>query len=147
LLRLARRVRLRRPIVRGIRKVEGPILRLNVRDSQFVKQVDLLFEIGDGPYRYALERAISEQTTLEGQIVDERRRIAAQVSAVSVAEAHIQAATGVYVSSKPNLRFSGVVDSFGFGVTPDAGVVGRLEPVGLRELTRNLSWVVVVRGR
>ena len=29
----------------------------------------------------------------------------------------------VYVMSKPNVRFSGVVDSIGFGVTPDADVI------------------------
>jgi hypothetical protein len=33
----------------------------------------------------------------------------------------------VYVLSKPNERFSGVVNSIGFGVTPDADVVGRFE--------------------
>jgi multidrug efflux system membrane fusion protein len=61
-----------------------------VHDNQFVKQGDLLFEIDDRPYRYALERAISDQATLEGQIADERRRIAALVSAVSVSQANIQ---------------------------------------------------------
>jgi len=71
-------------------QVEGPIVRLSVRDNQLVKQGDLLFEIDDRPYRYALERATSEQATLEGQIVDERRRIAALISAVSVAQANIQ---------------------------------------------------------
>src|SRR6202140_2607279 len=71
-------------------QVEGPILRLSVRDNQFVKQGDLLFEIDDRPYRYALERAISEQAALEGQISDERRKIAALVSAVSVSQANIQ---------------------------------------------------------
>src|SRR6266481_1229228 len=71
-------------------QVEGPILRLNVRDNQFVKQGDLLFEIDDRPYRYALERAISEQAALEGQISDERRKISALVSAVSVSRANIQ---------------------------------------------------------
>src|SRR5580700_11082396 len=71
-------------------QVEGPILRLNVHDNQLVKRGDLLFEIDDRPYRYALERAISEQATLEGQISDERRRIAALVSAVSVSQANIQ---------------------------------------------------------
>ena len=74
-------------------QVEGPILHLNVHDNQLVKRGDLLFEIDDRPYRYALERAISEQAALEGQIVDERRTIAAQVSAVSVAEANIQASS------------------------------------------------------
>lgn len=70
-------------------QVEGPLIRLNVHDNQFVKKGDLLFEIDDRPYRYTLERAISDQATLEGQISDERRRIAALVSAVSVAEANI----------------------------------------------------------
>jgi multidrug efflux system membrane fusion protein len=71
-------------------QVEGPILQLHVRDNQFVQQGDLLFEIDDRPYRYALERAISDQAALEGQIGDERRRIAALVSAVSVSQANIQ---------------------------------------------------------
>src|SRR5580693_9938321 len=71
-------------------QVEGPILRLNVRDNQLVKQGDLLYEIDDRPYRYALENAVSEQAALEGQISDERRRIAALVSAVSVSQANIQ---------------------------------------------------------
>src|SRR5246127_4417252 len=71
-------------------QVEGPIIRLNVHDNQFVKQGELLFEIDDRPYRYALERAVSDQAALEGQIADESRRIAALVSAVSVSHANIQ---------------------------------------------------------
>src|SRR5271166_2364998 len=73
-------------------QVEGPIIRLNVRDNQFVKKGDLLFEIDERPYQYALERVVSEQAALEGQIVDEGRRIAAQVSAVSVSQAGIHTA-------------------------------------------------------
>src|SRR5208337_509944 len=42
-------------------QVAGPIVRLNVRDNQFVKKGDLLFEIDERPYQYALERAFSEQ--------------------------------------------------------------------------------------
>src|SRR6267143_1938579 len=38
-------------------QVEGPIARLSVRDNQFVKKGELLFEIDDRPFRYALERA------------------------------------------------------------------------------------------
>ena len=70
-------------------QVEGPLVHLNVHDNQFVRRGDLLFEIDDRPYRYAVEKAISDQATLEGQISDERRIIAAKVSAVSVAEANI----------------------------------------------------------
>ena len=70
-------------------QVDGPIVRLNVRDNQFVRKGDLLFEIDERPYQYALERALSEQAALEGQVTDERRRIAALVSAVSVSQAGI----------------------------------------------------------
>ena len=73
-------------------QVEGPILRLNVRDNQYVRQGELLFDIDERPYQYALETAISDQAALEGQISDEQRRIAALVSAVSVAHANIGSA-------------------------------------------------------
>jgi multidrug efflux system membrane fusion protein len=73
-------------------QAEGPILHLNVHDNQFVKQGDLLFEIDRRPYEYALERALSDQAALEGQVADERRKIAALVSAVSVSQANIQSA-------------------------------------------------------
>jgi multidrug efflux system membrane fusion protein len=46
----------------------------------------------------------------------------------------------VYVLSNPTVRFSGVVDSVGFGVTPDADVVGRFEQ-GLPDVQRTLNWV------
>jgi multidrug efflux system membrane fusion protein len=46
----------------------------------------------------------------------------------------------VYIMSKPNERFEGVVDSIGFGVTPDADVFGRLEQ-GLPDVQRTLNWV------
>ena len=85
-------------------QVDGPIIRLNVHDNQLVKEGELLFEIDDRPYRYALERAISEQASLEGQIEDERRRIAALVSGVSVAQANIQG------SEADISRFAAAVD-------------------------------------
>ena len=73
-------------------QVEGPIAHLNVRDNQFVKKGDLLFEIDERPYRYALEKAMSEKAALEGQISDDRRAIAAQESAVFVAKANHESA-------------------------------------------------------
>jgi multidrug efflux system membrane fusion protein len=73
-------------------QVEGPLVRLAVHDNQFVKKGELLFEIEDRPYHYALDRALSEQASLEGQIADEQRKIAALQSAVSVADANIHSA-------------------------------------------------------
>jgi multidrug efflux system membrane fusion protein len=47
----------------------------------------------------------------------------------------------VYVMSRPSLRYKGVVDSVGFGVTPDTDLVGRLAGPGLPDVQRTLNWV------
>src|SRR6201996_7350203 len=73
-------------------QVDGPITQLAVQDNAFVKQGGLLFEIDPRPYEYALQKAHSDLDTLEGQITDQRRTIASQVSAVSAAEANTNSA-------------------------------------------------------
>jgi len=73
-------------------EVDGPIMKLYVRDNQLVKQGGLLFEIDPRPYQYALERAKSDQETLEKKIVDLERTIASQKSAVSAAQAGVSTA-------------------------------------------------------
>src|SRR5580693_4474366 len=69
-------------------QVDGPIATLAVQDNEFVKQGGLLFEIDPRPYEYSLQRARSDLSTLEGQIVDETRTIASQRSAVGAAQAN-----------------------------------------------------------
>jgi multidrug efflux system membrane fusion protein len=84
--------------------VNGPIVQLNVADNQRVKQGDLLFDIDERPYIYALGLAKSERATLEGQISDERRTIASLGSAVDVARANTR-------SSEANLlRAAAAID-------------------------------------
>src|SRR5271170_3498204 len=73
-------------------QVDGPLIALPVQDNQFVKQGGLLFEIDPRPYEYALEKARSDLSTLEGQIVDQRRTIASQVSAVGASRANTDSA-------------------------------------------------------
>jgi membrane fusion protein, multidrug efflux system len=46
----------------------------------------------------------------------------------------------VYVLSRPGVRLRGVVDSVGFGVTPDSDLIGRLTN-GLPDVQRTLNWV------
>ena len=46
----------------------------------------------------------------------------------------------VYALSRPGVRLKGVVDSVGFGVTPDADLIGKLTP-GLPDVQRTLNWV------
>ncbi len=72
--------------------VSGPITHLYVADNQQVKAGDPLLEIDPRPYAYALEHAKSDKTTLEGQIGDERRILAAKSSAVDVAKSSADSA-------------------------------------------------------
>lgn len=74
-------------------QVDGPIMQLAVQDNAFIEQGKLLFEIDPRPYEYALQKAKSDLSTLEGQISDERRTIASQVSAVGAARANTSSAS------------------------------------------------------
>jgi multidrug efflux system membrane fusion protein len=87
-------------------EVEGRLTDLFVQDNQIVRKGDVLFVIDPRPFEYALAQAKAEEATLEGQINDERRRIAAQQSAVGAARAgvtgsqsNISAAEGSYLAS------------------------------------------------
>ncbi len=81
-------------------QVDGPLIRLNVQDNQFVKKGELLYEIDERPYQYALETATSQQATLEGQIADEQRKIAALVSGVSVAQENIHSSEAAVANAE-----------------------------------------------
>lgn len=70
-------------------EVEGRLVSLLVQDNQVIHKGDLLFEIDPRPYEFALAEAKADQEMLEGQINDERRRIATQQSAVGTARAGI----------------------------------------------------------
>ncbi|HEY1986870.1 MAG TPA: efflux RND transporter periplasmic adaptor subunit [Terracidiphilus sp.] len=47
----------------------------------------------------------------------------------------------VYVMSRPSIRYKGIVDSVGFGVTPDSDIVGHITAPGLPDVQRTLNWV------
>jgi multidrug efflux system membrane fusion protein len=48
--------------------------------------------------------------------------------------------TDVYLLSQPDRPFHGIVESIGFGVTPDPDIIGKFGP-GLPDLQRTLNWV------
>jgi membrane fusion protein, multidrug efflux system len=77
-------------------EVTGWLVKLPIKDNAFVKKGDLLFIIDPRPYEYALKQALSDQQALEEQIIDERRRISAQNSAVQAAGAAVSTSkTGI----------------------------------------------------
>jgi multidrug efflux system membrane fusion protein len=70
-------------------EISGRLALLPVKDNAFVKQGALLFEIDPRDYKYALEQALSDQDNLEQRIIDTKRKIAAQNSAVEAASASV----------------------------------------------------------
>jgi membrane fusion protein, multidrug efflux system len=77
-------------------EVSGRLVELPIKDNAFVKKGDLLFVIDPRPYEYALQQALSDQRALEEQIIDQRRHISAQTSAVQAAGAAVSTSkTGI----------------------------------------------------
>jgi len=76
--------------------VAGRVVELPVKDNTLVKKGGLLFVIDPRPYEYALQQALADQAILEEQIIDERRKIASQLSAEQAARAGLQSSrTGI----------------------------------------------------
>jgi multidrug efflux system membrane fusion protein len=77
-------------------EVNGHLVKLAVKDNSFAKKGEVLFEIDPRPYEYALKQALSDQDSLEQQIIDYKRRIASEGSAVDAAKAGVdRSSTGV----------------------------------------------------
>jgi len=81
-------------------EVNGKLVALPIKDNAFVKKGDLLFEIDPRPYEYALQQALSDQEALEQQIIDAKRKIASEKSAV-------EAATAAEFNSKTGIKTAG----------------------------------------
>lgn len=99
-------------------EVEGRLVKLLVQDNQMVHKGDLLFEIDPRPFEYALAQAKADQATLEGQIDDERRRIATERSAVGSAhagvfgsESGLSAAQAGYLAAKAAVERAGATQA------------------------------------
>ena len=71
-------------------EVAGRLVQLPVKDNAFVRKGDLLFEIDPRDYQYALKQALADQDNLEQRIIDTRRKIAAENSAVEAAGATVR---------------------------------------------------------
>jgi multidrug efflux system membrane fusion protein len=84
--------------------VEGPITTLHVNDNQLVHKGDLLFQIDEAPYVYALQNAVSQQAALGGQIANEARHITSQESAAMAAQASIATSEAASLRSIAGIR-------------------------------------------
>jgi multidrug efflux system membrane fusion protein len=71
-------------------EVNGRLIELAVKDNSPIKKGAVLFAIDARPYEYALQLALSDQEALEQQIVDARRHIAAESSAVDASRRAVE---------------------------------------------------------
>ena len=100
-------------------EVSGRLVELPVKDNAFVKQGDLLFVIDPRDYEHALQQALSDQDNLEQRIIDTKRKIEAQNSAVVAAGAAVRSSTtaiqtagsGVDLAKAAVLRAQAAVDA------------------------------------
>ena len=77
-------------------EVGGRLVTLSVKDNAFVRKGELLFEIDPRDYGHALQQALADQENLEQRIIDTRRKIAAENSAVQAASATVHTSrTGI----------------------------------------------------
>lgn len=95
---------------------------------------------------------VTNLTISEGQFVDRGQRIFTLIDTrtwwviANFRETQLQhirpgMQADVYVLSLPNVRLRGTVESVGFGVKPDADLVGTLTPTDIPDVQRNLNWV------
>ncbi len=85
-------------------EVSGRIVKINVKDNQFVHKGELLFEVDPVPYQHSLEAAQSQQATLEGQIQDLKRSIEAQKSAILSATSNTKSAQAKNASAEAGIQ-------------------------------------------
>jgi multidrug efflux system membrane fusion protein len=118
-------------------EVSGRLVELPVADNAFVKKGGTLFVIDPRPYEYALRQALSDQESLEQQIVDARRHIAAQASAADAARASVlssqtgvqTAGSGIDVSAAAVTRAQAAVAAAQAQLTLATNNLHRIEPL------------------
>jgi multidrug efflux system membrane fusion protein len=118
-------------------EVSGRLVELPVKDNAWVKKGGLLFAIDSRPYEYALQQALSDKEALEQQIVDAKRKISAQNSAVEAAEAGVHnSATGIHtagsavdMSKAAVTRAQAAVEAAGAQLKLATNNVTRIEPL------------------
>jgi multidrug resistance efflux pump len=82
----------RAEIIQVTPRVSGPIVRLPIRDNQFVKAGDLLFEIDPRTYQASLDQTQAQLDQTGGDVVALERQVDASRAGVKVAQASIEQA-------------------------------------------------------
>ena len=82
----------RAEVIQVTPRVSGPIVSLPIRDNQFVKAGDLLFEIDPRTYQASLDQAQAQLDQTGGNVVALEKQVEASRAGVKVAQASIEQA-------------------------------------------------------
>jgi len=89
--------------------------------------------ISEGAYAHAGQQAFT--------LIDTRTWwVVANFRETELSRLHPGMKVNVYMMSRPDQKFAGTIDGTGFGVTPDASLVGSMSQ-GLPDVQRSLNWV------
>jgi multidrug resistance efflux pump len=85
-------------------RVSGPIVKLPIRDNQFVKAGDLLFEIDPRTYQAALDQASANLDETRDRLEDLAQQVKAAEAAVDQAKSGVPQAESLVASAKATLE-------------------------------------------
>ena len=85
-------------------RVSAPIVNLPIKDNQFVKQGDILFEIDPRTFETALAQALANLDQTRDDIKALEKQVEAQAAAVQQYDAQISAATATITRTKAELE-------------------------------------------
>ena len=88
---------IRAHVVHIAAQVSGPVSNVYVKENQFVKQGELLFDIDPAPFRIALERA-------QAQLDITKQEVSASEAAVHVAQAQVEEKQSQFIDARDNNR-------------------------------------------
>src|ERR1700692_661013 len=118
-------------------EISARLAQLPGKDNEFAKQGVLLFFSDPRDYEYALRQALSDQENLEQRIIDTKRKIAAQNSAVEAASAAVHnsttairtAGSGVDLAKATVLRTQASADAAEAQLKYATNELHRIEPL------------------
>ena len=92
-------------------RVSGPIVKLPIKDNQFVKAGDLLFEIDPRTYKAALDQASANLDQTRDHLKDLEQQVKGAQAVITL-------------MSYPDAPLTGVVDNIGWGIAQQDGSTG-----------------------
>lgn len=94
---------IRAQVIQITPRISGPIVKLPIKDNQFVKQGDLLFEIDPRTFKASLDQALAKPDQTRDEIMALEQQVEAEKASVDMYTANIEQAKAEIKSSDARL--------------------------------------------